>query len=99
MIRIIEVVPLEGFRLKVRFNDSVEGIYPVEPERRGGVFLALQDPGVFQSVRVNPDFGCVEWPNGVDLCPTTMHDEMLRLELKYDPVEPLTRSEWRSEDR
>src|SRR5215213_9092218 len=37
MIRIIEATPLEGYRLKVRFNDGVEGIYSVEPERRGGV--------------------------------------------------------------
>jgi hypothetical protein len=77
MIRIIEATPLEGYRLKVRFNDGIEGIYAVEPERRGGVFQKLQEPTVFNAVRVNPDFGCVEWPGGVDLCPTSMHDEML----------------------
>jgi hypothetical protein len=60
MIRIIEAVPLEGYRLKVRFNDGVEGIHSVEPERRGGVFRKLQDPSVFNAVRVNPDFGCLE---------------------------------------
>jgi hypothetical protein len=26
---------------------------------------------------VNPDFGCVEWPGGVDLCPDSMHEEIL----------------------
>ena len=77
MIRINEATPLEGYRLKIRFNDGVEGIYSVDPERRGGVFRKLQDPSVFNAVRVNPDFGCVEWPGGVDLCPTSMHDEML----------------------
>jgi hypothetical protein len=77
MIRIIEAVPLEGYRLKVRFNDGVEGTYSVEPERRGGVFRKLQEPSVFNAVRVNPDFGCVEWPGGVDICPTSMHEEML----------------------
>lgn len=77
MIRIIEAIPLEGHRLKVRFNDGFEGIYSVDPERRGGVFAKLQDPSVFNAVRVNPDFGCVEWPGGVDLCPTSMHEDML----------------------
>ncbi len=77
MIRIIEAVPLEGYRLKIRFNDGLEGIYSVEPERRGGVFRKLHDPSVFNAVRMNPDFGCVEWPGGVDLCPTSMHEEML----------------------
>ena len=77
MIRIIEATPIEGCRLKIRFNDGFEGIYSVEPERRGGVFLALQDPSVFNAVRINQEFGCVEWPVGVDLCPSSMHHEML----------------------
>ena len=77
MIRIVEAIPLEGYRLKVRFNDNVQGVYPVEPERRGGVFRQLLDPAVFNAVHVNSDFGCVEWPGGVDLCPTSMHEEML----------------------
>lgn len=77
MIRIVEAIPIEGYRLRIRFDDGVEGIYAVEPERRGGVFHKLIDPAVFDAVRVNPDFGCVEWPGGVDLCPSSMHEEML----------------------
>jgi len=77
MIRVVEAQPLDGFRLRVRFNDGLEGIYPVEPQRRGGVFLKLCDPAVFNAVTVNADFGCVEWPGGVDLCPTAMHREVV----------------------
>ena len=76
MIRITAATPLDGHRLKVRFSDGIEGIYAVEPEHRGGVFLRLLDPSVFNAVSINPDFGCVEWPGGVDLCPTAMHEEM-----------------------
>ena len=42
----------------------------------GGVFLKLLDTRVFNAVAVNPDFGCVEWPGGVDLCPDAMHQAM-----------------------
>ena len=80
MVRIETVQPLAGYRLKVRFNDGFEGVYAVDPENRGGVFLSLRDPAVFNAVSVNPDFGCVEWPGGVDLCPTAMHDDMLAME-------------------
>ncbi len=76
MIRIISAEPLPQYRLKVAFNDGVGGIFPVEPERRGGVFLKLLDAKIFNAVTVNPDFGCVEWPGGVDLCPDTMHQAM-----------------------
>jgi hypothetical protein len=77
MIRIISGEPLPQCRLKVTFSDRVTGIFPVEPERRGGVFLKLLDARVFNAVTVNPDFGCVEWPGGVDLCPDTMHQAMV----------------------
>jgi hypothetical protein len=76
MFRIVSAEPLPDCRLKVTFNDGVSGIFPVEPERRGGVFLKLLDTRVFNAVTVNPDFGCVEWPGGVDLCPDTMHQVM-----------------------
>ena len=76
MVRILTARPLAGYRLQVRFNDGLEGVFPVEPERRGGVFLKLLDARVFNAVAVNPDFGCVEWPGGVDLCPDTMHQAM-----------------------
>jgi hypothetical protein len=76
MIRIVSAESLPGCRLKVAFNDGQTGIFSVEPERRGGVFLKLLDPKVFNAVSVNPDFGCVEWPGGIDLCPDTMHQAM-----------------------
>ena len=76
MIRIVSAEPLANSRLKVTFNDGLTGIFPVEPERRGGVFLKLLDARVFNAVTINPDFGCVEWPGGIDLCPDTMHQTM-----------------------
>ena len=76
MIRIVSAKPLPGYRLQVVFNDGVSGIFFVEPDRRGGVFLKLLDAKIFNAVTVNPDFGCVEWPGGVDLCPDAMHQAM-----------------------
>jgi hypothetical protein len=83
--RIVSVKPLEGFRLNVRFNDGLEGVYAVEPERRGGVFLKLLEPGTFNAVTINADFGCVEWPGGIDLCPDTMHQEMAGADAELHP--------------
>ena len=40
------------------------------------MFLKLLEPPIFNAVTLNPDFGCVEWPGGIDLCPTAMHEEM-----------------------
>ena len=76
MSRIVSAKPLSGCRLQVAFDDGLTGVFSVEPERRGGVFLKLLNPLVFDAVMVNPDFGCVEWPGGIDLCPDAMHQEM-----------------------
>jgi len=64
------------------------GIFPVEPERRGGVFLKLLDPRVFNAVTVNPDFGCVEWSGGVDLCPDARHQAMTGSECETELHSP-----------
>jgi len=84
MLRIISAEPLPDSRLKVTFNDGVAGNFSVEPERRGGVFLKLLDPVIFNAVTINPDFGCVEWPGGIDLCPATMHQAMAGAESEME---------------
>jgi hypothetical protein len=89
MFRIETAQPLIGYRLKVRFNDGLEGIYPVEPERRGGVFLKLLEAKTFNAVSINPDFGCVEWPGGIDLCPDTMHQAMTGLAAEVEQPLPM----------
>ena len=38
------------------------------------------------AVPVNSDFGCVEWPGGVDLCPEAMHQAMLSLGSEPQPA-------------
>ena len=96
MVRIETVQPLAGYRLKVRFSDGFEGIYPVEPERRGGVFLRLLDAGVFHAATINPDFGCVEWPGGIDLCPDMMHRAMTGAKA---PVEHISSATLREEGK
>ena len=89
MIRIISAEPLPDCRLQVTFNDGVSGIFAVEPGRRGGVFLKLLDAKIFNAVSVNPDFGCVEWPGGVDLCPDTMYQAMTGAAAKAELHSPM----------
>lgn len=79
MNRVVSVQPLPEYRLRVVFDDGFSGIYAVAPHQRGGVFLKILEPGIFASVIVNPEFGCVEWPAGIDLCPNAMRREMAPL--------------------
>ncbi len=71
------VIPLPGYRLAVRFFDGTSGIVDMSAMIAGdeaGIFAALRDPSMFNSVAI--DIGTVIWPNGADLAPDAMHDEL-----------------------
>ena len=71
---VVEVKPLAGFRLHVRFEDGVEGDVDLkELVRFEGVFAPLRDPARFVEVRVHPELGTVCWPNGADLDPDVLY--------------------------
>jgi hypothetical protein len=71
---IVSVMPLEGFRLLLRFEDGVEGIVNVaECVQFTGVFAALRNAEEFAAVRLNPELGSICWPSGADLEPDVLY--------------------------
>jgi len=71
---IVQVQPLDGYRLHVRFEDGVEGGVDVaELVKFRGVFAPLRNRDYFVQVRVNPDIGTICWPNGADLDPDVLY--------------------------
>jgi hypothetical protein len=81
IIRVTEVEPLEGLRLRVSFSDgAIKEVDLAEVLAAGGVFAPLYDRrDVFEQVMVNPDTGTVEWPGEVDLDPEVLYG-------KYEPA-------------
>lgn len=74
MIRVTEVEPLEGFSLRLRFNDDSERVLDLEGELWGPVFEPLKaNPGLFRQVRVDEEIGTIVWPNGADMDPDVLH--------------------------
>jgi hypothetical protein len=71
---VIEVRPLDGYRLHLRFEDGVEGIIDLaEIIQFTGVFAPLKDRDYFVQVRVNPDAGTICWPDEADLDPDVLY--------------------------
>jgi hypothetical protein len=65
---IVDVQPLDGYRLKLRFEDGVEGVVDVaQLVPFTGVFAALCDRNEFLAVRVDRELGTICWPGGADL--------------------------------
>jgi hypothetical protein len=71
---VVEVYPLDGYRLRLRFEDGAEGVIDVSHlVPFTGVFAPLRDRTEFLSVRVNPELGTLCWPSGADLDPDVLY--------------------------
>ncbi len=56
-----------GHRLRIRFDDGVEGDLDFAKFLRYvGLFAELRDPTYFAKAFVHPESGAVTWPNGMD---------------------------------
>lgn len=74
---VVDVRPMDGYRLHLRFEDGAEGDVDVaELVCFDGVFAPLRDRAAFASVRVDADLGTVVWPNGADLDPAVLYSKV-----------------------
>ena len=78
MHRVIAVRPLAPFKVWLRFADRREGIVDLEETfAQGGVFEPLRDPETFARVRIEREFGTIEWPGEVDLDPDALYARLV----------------------
>ena len=73
---IVEATPLEGHKVRLRFEDGVVGELDLSAIIRfEGVFAPLKDLNRFRELRAHPDLGTIYyyWPNGADLDPAVLY--------------------------
>lgn len=71
MKKIIDVKPLEDYKLLLTFDDNVKKIKDMKPYLDKGVFKALRDKDVFNSVKIV--LGTIAWGD-IDMCPDTLYE-------------------------
>jgi len=76
LTKVTQLEKLDGFRLRVRFNDGSEGVHDFTAmvNEPGPMIEPLRDPDYFG--RVFLDFGAPTWPNGFDMAPEWLRREM-----------------------
>jgi hypothetical protein len=62
------------YTLALRFNDGTERRIDFRSVLEGEVFGPLRDLSIFNAVELDRTFGTVQWPNGADFDPETLHD-------------------------
>jgi hypothetical protein len=75
--RLIKIKPLDDYILEAEFVDGTHGFVNLKQlvtNPRSGVFVKLADVNVFNKVYV--DYGVATWPEGIDLAPDNMYNEI-----------------------
>lgn len=78
VLRITDVKPLDGYRLRVSFNDGVvrDVDFAQDLEHAEGTLAEpLRDPAYLRHVRVNEESRTFVWPNGLDPDPEVLHGD------------------------
>ena len=72
MKKAVEVKPLSGYRIWLRYDDGAEGEVDLSHLAGRGVFKAWTDRKVFESVHVDSS-GAIAWNEDLDLCPDALY--------------------------
>jgi len=75
-LKIISAIPLEGYKIRVRFEDGVEGVSDLSALVGRGVFARFADVGYFNQAFINPETDTVTWPDDLDICPDSLYEEI-----------------------
>ena len=65
---------LNGYRLRLTFEDGRVGELDLEDQLWGAVFEPLRDIAQFKDFRIDPELHTIVWPTGADLAPEYLYE-------------------------
>jgi hypothetical protein len=73
---VLEARYLHDYVVWLRFRDGTAGEIDLSPVLWGEVFEPLKDVEYFRQFTVHPIFLTLTWPNGADIAPEYLHDNI-----------------------
>ena len=73
---VMEARYLGGYVVWLKFRDGTAGEIDLASILTGPVFEPLRDTAGFQDFEIHPEFRTLVWPNGADLAPEFLHDNI-----------------------
>jgi uncharacterized protein DUF2442 len=70
---VVQAEYIDGFRIRLFFNDGLVGEVDFGRLLHGPVFEPLKAKSYFQRFFI--DGGTITWPNGADIAPETLYEE------------------------
>jgi hypothetical protein len=76
--KIVKCHPLPDYRVRIGFDDGLEGDVNLSHLLGKGVFSAWSSLEFFNSVYIDPKTDTLAWPNGIDLDPYVLRSALER---------------------
>lgn len=67
MVKLINATPQSGYKLHLKYDDGTIGVVDLSDLIGKGVFTALSDAAVFETVTIG-EHGELRWTDNLDLC-------------------------------
>ena len=71
---VVDATYLDGYRLRVRFDDGTTKSVDLHPHLDGPICEPLRDITYFKSFKVDHDLDTVVWENGADFAPEFLYE-------------------------
>ncbi len=72
MFQVVDVKPLPGFKLRLRYSNGAEGVVDLSHLAGKGVFRMWDGAGAFDNVSIGSS-GEIRWDDAVDICPDALY--------------------------
>jgi hypothetical protein len=72
--RVVSFEKVAPFTLRVEFEDGTSQTIDFRPVLKGELYGPLQEPTLFDQVRIDPEVHTLVWPNGADFDPAILHN-------------------------
>ncbi len=72
--KVAKLKVLAGHKLQATFADGLSGIVDLSKDKFDGILAPLADDTYFAKARLED--GVVTWPNGAEIAPDAMYDEV-----------------------
>jgi hypothetical protein len=70
---VVEARYVRDYVIWFRFRDGLSGEVDLKDILWGGVFEPLRNIEYFRQFRLNAESDTIEWPNGADIAPDSLH--------------------------
>jgi Protein of unknown function (DUF2442) len=90
MVAVTTVEPLDGYKLRLIFDDGSKRVVDLTADLWGPMGEPLRDPALFRQVRVDPELRTIVWPIGFDLDPDGLHGRSSQDLSPAAPEQPAT---------